>query len=50
MLQLEKLDHPIVIYDHGAKKNDLLANMTIDIVERMCNELHHMTCIIVEIE
>ena len=31
-------------YDPGLKKNDRLANMTIDIAERMCDELHHITC------
>ena len=45
----EKQEEEIIIvkdcgYDPGLKKNDRLANMTIDIAERMCDELHHITC------
>lgn len=38
------------LYDPGLKKNDLLANMTIDMAERMVNELHCYTPIIGQIE
>lgn len=41
---------PVKLYDPGDKKNDLLANMTIDLAERMCNEMHSMTPIIGQIE
>lgn len=39
-----------VIYNPGTKKSDLLANMTVDMAERMVNELHSYTPIIGQLE